>query len=186
MLQLSQANTKTPKLVVEGMRAIAFLMEDITKSQLVDDITNAVMFKLTSDLDSSLATDEVTVGLRTSVSESLTMLREEVQGITQQLKNVASGVAHATPALEDGQLPAPTYANTTCQGIPPAHAATIAQANMLEKQIVIDKDPNLDTNSLENLTEKEVVSKANIALSLMGICAEDVPEGITFVGAQKL
>jgi hypothetical protein len=73
-----------------------------------------------------------------------------------------------------------------CQGIPPAHAATIAQANRIKKQIVIDKDPDLNMNSLENLTEKEVVSKANLALSLMGICAEDVPEGITFVGAQKL
>ena len=30
------------------------------------------------------------------------------------------------------------------------------------------------------------MSKANLALSLMGICAEDVPEGITFVEAQKL
>jgi hypothetical protein len=51
---------------------------------------------------------------------------------------------------------------------------------------MIQKDPDATDNALENLTEKDLVVKANTTLNLMGIEATDKPPGIAFIGAKKL
>jgi hypothetical protein len=81
----------------------------------------------------------------------------------------------------------PTYATITQQQDPPAHAASvITRGEITDKQILIQKDPNTTNNTLESLSEKDLVAKANTTLDLMGIEAADKPPGMTFVGAKKL
>lgn len=54
------------------------------------------------------------------------------------------------------------------------------------KQILIQKDPNTTDNTLDSLTEKELVTKVNTALDLMGMEATDHPTDTAFIRARKL
>ena len=81
----------------------------------------------------------------------------------------------------------PTYAAMTQQQGPPAHAASvITRGDITDKQILIQKDPNTTNNTLESLSEKDLVAKANTTLDLMGMEAAEKPPGAAFVGAKKL
>jgi len=48
------------------------------------------------------------------------------------------------------------------------------------------KAAGLEVDGVAELTEKQLVEKANVALDLMGLQAEDKPEGTRFVGVSKL
>jgi len=48
------------------------------------------------------------------------------------------------------------------------------------------KAAGLEGDRMAELTEKQLVEKANVALDLMGLQAEDKPEGTRFVGVSKL
>ena len=48
------------------------------------------------------------------------------------------------------------------------------------------KAVGLEGDGIAELTEKQLVKKANVALDLMGLQAEDKPEGTRFVGVSKL
>jgi hypothetical protein len=45
----------------------------------------------------------------------------------------------------------------------------ITRGHTMDKQILIQKDKNVTDNTLDNLTEKDLVAKANTALDLMGM-----------------
>jgi hypothetical protein len=66
------------------------------------------------------------------------------------------------------------------------HLMVITRGEMNNKQILIQKDANANSNNLDNLTEKDLVVKANMALNLMGIEAADQPKNTKFIGAKKL
>jgi hypothetical protein len=70
--------------------------------------------------------------------------------------------------------------------IPTAHATVVSNGETSDKQILIQKDPNTTDNALDSLTERDLVTKANTAIDLMGIEAADAPTGTAFVGAKKL
>jgi len=48
------------------------------------------------------------------------------------------------------------------------------------------KAAGLEADGMAELTEKQLVEKANMALDLMGLQAEDKPEGTQFMGVSKL
>ena len=79
-----------------------------------------------------------------------------------------------------------TYAAAVQTQIPTAHAMVVSKGETSDKQILIQKDPNTTDNALDNLTERDLVTKANTAIDLMGIEATDAPTGIVFVGVKKL
>jgi hypothetical protein len=54
----------------------------------------------------------------------------------------------------------------------------------MERQVIIDKAPDVTTNGMMNLTEKELVTKANLAIKMMN--DDSMLRGTTFVGATKL
>ena len=64
------------------------------------------------------------------------------------------------------------------------HPNTLARAEARSCQILINKDPSADAIPFNELTEQELVTKANEAVENMG-----VPEGggeLRFVGVKKL
>ena len=79
-----------------------------------------------------------------------------------------------------------TYASAAQQQIPTAHASAISRGDITDKQILIQKDKDATDNALDPLSEKDLVVKANTTLDLMGIEADDKPQGTAFVGARKL
>jgi len=44
-----------------------------------------------------------------------------------------------------------------------------------DKQILIQKDKNATDNVLDSLSEKDLITKANTALNLMGMAGSDRP-----------
>jgi len=62
----------------------------------------------------------------------------------------------------------------------------ITKGHTAAKQILIQKDHNTTDNALKSLTEKDLVTKANTALDLMGWEELDKLQHTTFIGAKKL
>jgi len=54
----------------------------------------------------------------------------------------------------------------------------------MQRQVIIEKAPEATTNGMADLTEKELVTKANLAIEMMD--SDDIPEGAIFVGVTKL
>lgn len=198
LLQLSVA-VKLPRPVTEGMRAVAFLMEQLSRDQSVDDIASVVIEKLNKHMENLDNTEKViseaTGELKATAQSNTGVLeefREECHGLTTQLTEAATGLAEqATQSIEKhtvqtAQAGPATYANVVQQQTTQRHAASIARGDLLSRQILIDKAPGVTTNGLADLTEKQLVEKATITLDLMGIEASDAPEEVKFVCAQIL
>ena len=64
-------------------------------------------------------------------------------------------------------------------------AALVAKGNLLDRQVVVRKAHDADSDQLASLTERELVQKATIALELMGIAASDRPTGMKFIEARR-
>ena len=63
---------------------------------------------------------------------------------------------------------------------------TAIKGEQTAKQILIQKDPKSNDNTLGNLTEKELVAKANTTLELMDTESLEMPPGVAFIGAKKM
>jgi hypothetical protein len=57
---------------------------------------------------------------------------------------------------------------------------------MQKRQVRLVKAAGLEGDGMAELTEKQLVEKANVALDLMGLQAEDKLTGTRFVGVSKL
>ena len=75
-----------------------------------------------------------------------------------------------------------TYANTLKNGIPSQHAEILAQSEVQSRQVII----KCDTEDLYDLSEKELVTKANLAIENLLNQGSDVPVGAKFLSARKL
>jgi len=51
--------------------------------------------------------------------------------------------------------------------LPSAHPSTLAWSHVRESQVLIDKDPQVSSNLLDMLNERELITKANEALEKM-------------------
>jgi hypothetical protein len=106
---------------------------------------------------------------------------------TQQTNEEPQLQPHTTAAPPSLHPLMMTYAAVAQQQIPPTHLAAITWGEANDKQIVVQKDPTTTRDeAFEKLTEKELVEKANITLTLMGQQAADAPADTHFVGAKKL
>jgi hypothetical protein len=112
----------------------------------------------------------------------------------QELKNamqelMEKTIGNNTTAHHVTALPSPqnaTYTSIIQQHMPMALATVVMRGEMTDKQMLIQIDLNNTDNTLKDLTEKELVAKANTALDLMGIEATDHPAHTAIIGAKKL
>ena len=65
-------------------------------------------------------------------------------------------------------MPKLTYA-TVLRGMVPFNPNTLARAKARSHQILIDKNPSVEANPFDELTEQELVAKANEAVKNMGM-----------------
>ena len=80
--------------------------------------------------------------------------------------------------------PSPTYASALRNSIPHTHLSAVARTNMRACQILIDKNNNMDVDPFQQLSELELVTKANLAVTFMGTNEKDSDE--LFIGVRKL
>ena len=204
--QFGNTATRSPKALTDGIRVVVFLLEDASTQHIADTITATVKSQLqecieafTTEVETMRdAVEHVTVAAKDfkgkmanlndgfeGFQETADQLMHATHKLTEkETENANANTAIMMPPTQNHQV---TYTTVTQQQGPPVHAASvIVRGEITDKQILIQKDPNITNNALETLSEKDLVVKANTTLDLMGIEATDKPEGTTFVSAQKL
>jgi len=121
----------------------------------------------------------------------MSKFKDEFQETSEKLAQTSQDLTDKTQEaiMQDHTTwePCPTsYAAITQQHVPITHLTVITRGETNNKQILIQKDVNANSNNLDSLTEKDLVVKANMALDLMGIEAANQPNNTKFIGAKKL
>ena len=200
LLQLVSMASRGPKALTDGIRAVALLLTDVNRQQMADMITASVKTQLNKYMEAfatsvetmcdavehvMTAAKEITGKMDDlkddfhKTAEHLTQVTQDFAGKTTENLAVATATPYHTHQVA-------TYASVAQQQIPMAHTSAITRGDITDKQILIQKDKDATDNTLEPLSEKDLVVKANTTLDLMGIEAEDKPPGTAFVGAKKL
>ena len=208
LFQFGQPAIRMPKALTDGIRAVAFLLADASAQQMADMITATVK----SQLQECMASFTTEVETMRDAVEHVTVAAKDIKGkmedFNKGFQETAEQLAQATHELtektaENANVIAEksltqnhhhhqrerelTYATMTQQQGPPAHTASvITRGDITDKQILIQKDPNTTNNTLESLSEKDLVAKVNMTLDLMGMEAAEKPPGAAFIGAKKL
>ena len=198
LLQLGATN-KSPKPITDGIRAVAFLIEDTHNQLTADRIAEAIKSQLgeqmegfNSDMEAMRdAVEHVTDAAKT-ITRKMDEFKDEFQETTEQLTQATQELTEKTtettiaaPVLAQVQAPI-TYAAVAQQS---AHAEVIARGAVADKQILVQRNKNgtgSADNALPDLTEKELVTKANTALDPMGWEGLDKPRHTAFIAARKL
>lgn len=79
-----------------------------------------------------------------------------------------------------------SYAQATRTNVPTEHTPNIDSTAIKAWQILIDKDTETGHYPMAFLTEKQIITKAEMAITQMGETAKDKPEGFKFLGTKKL
>lgn len=198
--------------MVDSLRAIALLLENMTLENLVTQATKTIIIdlllpttkQLTSTLtDLWLTTDDLR-GSAVSITRTADEFRDNTSSSLQYLTDAAAEAmvsaetmvaamkvqaeapmpATAPPAV-DPTMPI-TYAAAVGIHLHPAHTTTIARGDARSRQVLVDKAPGANTSGLEELSEKELVEKARMAYEQMAQTNVDNVPPVQFVGARKL
>jgi hypothetical protein len=122
-----------------------------------------------------VATEAAATSIVEAVLAKLTIPIEQIQK--------AAELAASVPLDTTQPGTSQTYARAASRMIPPKHAEAITRGDMLERRFLVG---GKDDRSLADLSEKELVSKANTTLAIMESAALGSPEGIRFVGVDVL
>ena len=202
--QLGSAANKMPKAFMDSITAVVVLINDYAAQQVTNDIVAAVTTHLQEHMDTFsanvdnmrdavehvTATTKNITGKLNDFNDGFHESAEQITQATQELMEKTT--ERITPSgnhinKEQGiDHYLKSYANVTKQHVPPAHEAIIAKGEQMTKQILIQKDPKSNDESLSNLTEKELVAKANTMLELMDTESLEMPPGVAFIGAKKM
>jgi hypothetical protein len=208
LLHLSQTPALT-KIVVDGLRATALLLESKNMESTTSKTSKAITELITP------ATEQLTVAL-TELQRATDELRGSAVSITRTadefsencatstqyvLDAVSEAAAEAAEAIEasakaqpqtppSAQPPAtqPTTYAAAAAGthLHPAHATTLARGDSRARQVLVDKAPGADASGLEDLSEKELVEKARVALEQLAQTGVIDTARTKFVWARKL
>lgn len=208
LLHLSQTMSLS-KVVVDGLRATALILEslniDSTASSVAKAITNLVQpatEQLASTIEDLQRTTNDLRGSAVSITRTADEFVETTASSVQYLTDAAADAASAASQMNEAiknqaQPPASSpmqtqqqpssYATAVATGTPHhlAHAPTLAREDARSHQVLIDKAPGATHNGLEDLSEKELVEKARVALELLKQ-EQNIDMLIQFVGARKL
>jgi PBP1b-binding outer membrane lipoprotein LpoB len=122
----------------------------------------------------------------------------KIDEITDGFQETAGQLVQATHELTEKTIgtnnkvmdilaaPSLTYAVAVHQHTHPDCTALIAKGHTADRQILIQKDCDATDNALESLTEKDLVTKANTMLDLMGWEGLNKPQNTKFLGVKKL
>ena len=202
-MQLSQLPKLSTKKASEAFRALSYLTFDLFQRRTDEVVTDAIAKAISlatervrGELDD--ATDLLASAVVTSnnaVKELREELREECRNVVTELKVAVEGVIVSLGSAEgdrktgerggDRRDGTESYADSVKRKVPAMHAMAVAKAELQKKRIRLVKASGMGGEGLGDLTEKQWVEKANIALMLMDGQEENRPEGITFVGVSK-
>lgn len=200
LLQFGVTN-KLPKPITDGIRAVAFLIEDAHNQQIADSIAEMVKIQIREQMESFNSDVETMRDAGEHITDTAKMITKKMDDFNNGFQEMADQLTQATQELtEKATKPTNTENRTTNQGPTTYAAATqqydrnehtevILRGETVDKQILVQKKRDTEVNNDNpptDLTEKELVTKANTALDLMGWEGLDKPQHTTFVAARKL
>lgn len=170
------------------IRAVAFIIRENANTEAADDITQAVLEGIRGPakaLAASLAVIEIASDTLTETAASLghatANFRAECATNNQRISETVEKLGEATGPTQR------TYTDATQPPrLPAAHADVISRGDARARQILIDKLPNALTSELADMSEIQLVLKADLAVEMMGVAAGDRPAGMKFQGVMKL
>jgi soluble cytochrome b562 len=200
LLQLG-ITKKLPKPVTDGIRAIAFLIEDTHSQQIAGMIVEGIKLQLGEQMEGFNSDMEAMRDAVEHVTDTAKMITRQMDEFKDGFQEMAEQLVQATQELtektvETTDMTAPTlaqvpitYTAVAQQYKKNTHTEVIARGAAANKQILIQRNRNNTGNTddtLPDLTEKELVTKVNTALDLMGWEGLDKPQHTTFLAARKL
>jgi len=184
-----------------GLCALAYLLEEWEEEETGRRITEAVIAKVTEGLAQIPAVEALEAAARefgeaaSKAAGALDEFKEDCSDLMQRLSDAADEISQAVPTPTETETPTAnpmpekratmSYAHIAQQGATYEPQSTSSSPRN-NRQILVDRAPNATTHGLQDLCEKDLVAKANMALILMNDDGEGVPERAEFVGAQKL
>jgi len=180
--------------VTDGIRAVAFLMEDAHIQHITNTIAARVRSHLTDHIESlTMNTEDMHNAVEhiTSATGKIEEFNNEFQAMMEQLVQATQELTEKTTETTRGNMGVPkvtpvTYAAAVQQQTHLECMVIIAKGHTTAKQMLTQKDHNTTENTLKNLTEKDLVTKANTALDLMGWEGLNKPQHTSFIGTKKL
>jgi len=157
LFQAAKSMPKPHKATSDIIRALGYTVGEINTTTLAETIATSILEKLGAPI--------------TLLAEATTAAAE-----------ISSNLSSLSQPLTD-QPGVLSYARAVSQAVPPHHAEEVTRGVMMERRMIVG---GKDEKELAKLTEKELVAKANMALSLMSSQDFGAPEGITFLGAEVL
>lgn len=113
-------------------------------------------------------------------------LKEAVEEVTTSLGNAGSNQQQEGPYDDEGGGRATdSYTDKVKKRVPAVHAAAVARAELQKRKIRLVKATGMTGDGVGDLTEKQWVEKANLALSLMEGQCEDKTDEVSFAGVNK-
>lgn len=169
------------QILLEGAMAIAALMRAHTSNQAAEEVAKLIMKKIGPCIDRVDLMEQKMERAAEKLSATYEEARDEMQ-------RTAEAITEATETLTNAPINTNTegpksYVAAAQMHLPPTHPETLARNTNRKRQILIDKNPGSEFN-VQNLTEKELVVKANLAIDNMN--PELQITGVQFLGAKKL
>ena len=184
-------NPKSPT----DLNIIQFLLQLSTTNDIPTNIKNRICA-------SALLIKNKNTDSSTRANSTTDLIKQQMDNITRQLitktntlHNLVQDVTSTATTIKDNTLKTVTHLNQST----PATYTTVAQAATnsehadiisrglnADKQLLIFTDKTLPNADPTDLTEKDLVTKANMALELMDDTPTNKPELISFITTKKL
>ena len=202
-MQLLQQPKLMTKKVSEAFKALSYLILDLHRKRTVEVITDVIANAISLPVATKRVRDELEEATELLSAAAVTSnntveeLREECCNVASELKDAAEEVVVSLGGVKGDERRdmreggeggrGDSYAGSVKKKapIPAAHAMAVARAELQKKRIRLIKATGMGGDGLGDLTEKQWVEKANMALTLMEGQEENRPEGVNFVGVSK-
>jgi hypothetical protein len=173
---LSLAYNANGKALQEGARAVAILMME----EAAKGVGNAVRQQVEKSLEPILNKIETAINDAKAATEIAKGTAEGAGNLMEML----AGTSRQHEQRTDSGPGSVSYAAALKGNVPLSHPNNLAKAKARAKQILIDTDPQGEQDTLGELTEQELVAKANEAVN--NLDEDHDLANIEFIGAKRL
>jgi hypothetical protein len=210
--QLKKSRTATK--YGEAVQAVSTLIEDVVVDGLAERVaalvTSAVEIKLSDSYTKLADTAEMLKqGAAASAAKS-TEAHERVERLTGAMEKACQSLTDSSNAFafgmtdrqiaatlgegtdggrcaqtEQGAGAARTSYADVIKATPAEHIDAIARTELTRRQVIMRRDPAASSDAFAELTEKELVTKAQLAVQLLAGTDLEIPDNIDFLHARR-
>ena len=181
------------KDLLEGIQALAAILTGIhveqTAQALAAKLAETAAERLKEEIEAQMTNLEKQLEEKTSIVLSMVdQAHDKIRQATSTLENATNRLdtadipRHTSSSSPDAQNTAQTYAAVVHSHLPTTHPSNLARQQAQRRRILLDSNSDA-THNLKDLSEAQIVAKANLALEQMNKSTQ--PAG-KFTGARIL